>query len=62
MDDFLATLKSTRPAPGHERVLVPGQLEAESAEDRTANGVPLHKEVVEWFHSTCAELDIPCSF
>ena len=28
----------------------------------TTSGIPLHKEVVEWFHTTCAELDIPCGF
>ncbi len=60
MDDFLRTLKSTKPAPGHDRVLVPGQLEAENTAERTTTGIPLHKEVVEWFHSTCAELDVPC--
>ena len=62
MDDFLQTLKSTRPAPGHERVLVPGQLEAEATAERTADGIPLHKEVVEWFRGTCAELSITCVF
>ena len=62
MDDFLRTLKSTKPAPGHDRVLAPGQIEAENTEERTASGIPLHKEVVEWFHTTCAELDIPCGF
>ena len=62
MDDFLRTLKSTKPAPGHDRVLAPGQIEAETTEERTAGGIPLHKEVVEWFHTTCAELDIPCGF
>jgi L-2-hydroxycarboxylate dehydrogenase (NAD+) len=62
MDDFLQTLKATRPAPGHERVLVPGQLEAEATAERTTSGIPLHKEVVEWFRGTCAELSITCNF
>ena len=59
MDEFLQTLKATPPAPGHERVLVPGQPEAETEQDRLANGIPLHEEVVKWFRSTCQELDIP---
>ena len=62
MDDFLRTLKSTKPAPGHDRVLVPGQIEAENTEERTAQGIPLHNEVVEWFRTTCAELDVACGF
>ena len=62
MDDFLQTLKTTKPAPGHERVLVPGQLEAEATEERISEGIPLHKEVVEWFRGTCAELNVACGF
>ena len=62
MDDFLQTLKTTKPAPGHERVLVPGQIEAEATEDRISQGIPLHKEVVEWFRGTCAELGLHCDF
>ena len=62
MDDFLQTLKTTKPAPGHERVLVPGQIEAEATEERISEGIPLHKEVVEWFRGTCAELGLRCEF
>lgn len=59
MDDYLRSLKSTPPAPGHERVLAPGQLEWEAEQDRRANGIPLHREVVEWFQDICNEMDIP---
>ena len=59
MDEFLRTLKSTPPAPGHERVMVPGQPEWEAEQDRRANGIPLHKEVIEWFKGICSELSIP---
>ena len=59
MDEFLRTLKQTPPAPGHERVLVAGQLEWEAEQERRAKGIPLHKEVVQWFRDTCAELDLP---
>ncbi len=62
MDDFLQTLKATRPAPGHERVLVPGQIEEEATKERIIHGIPLHKEVVEWFHGTCAEYSVVCNF
>ena len=61
MDDFLRALKDTPPAPGHDRVIVPGQLEVEATQDRQANGIPLHKEVVQWFQDICNELGIPYS-
>ncbi|MCZ6535482.1 MAG: Ldh family oxidoreductase [Chloroflexi bacterium] len=59
MDEWLRTLKETPPAPGNERVLVAGQMEWEAEQDRSANGIPLHKEVVQWFRDTCAEMEIP---
>ncbi len=59
MDEWLETLRTTKPAPGHERVLYPGLPEAEDEADRRANGIPLHPEVVDWFRDTCAELEIP---
>lgn len=58
MDEWLRTLIATPPAPGHERVLYPGQLEAESEAECRAHGIPLHTEVVEWFRSTCQEFSI----
>ena len=58
MDDFLRALKSTPPAPGHERVLYAGLAEAEAEQDRLANGIPLHKEVIEWLQEICNEMDI----
>ena len=62
MDEWLVMMKNTAPAPGHDRVLVAGQPEAEMEIIRRAEGIPLHPEVVDWFHDTCAELAIPCSF
>lgn len=62
MDDFLRTLKATPPAPGHERVLVPGQPEAEEEIERRAKGIPLHNEVVESLRGLCAEFSVPCAF
>ena len=58
MDDFLRTLKATPPAPGHERVLVAGQPEWETEQERRVNGIPLHREVVGWFQDIFSELDI----
>lgn len=58
MDDFVRMLKNTAPAAGCDRVLYPGQLEWEAEQDRCANGIPLHEEVLAWFDHTCAEMDI----
>ena len=60
MDQWLRMLKDTKPAPGHERVLVAGQPEAETEAVRRAKGIPLHKDVVRWLRDTCAELSVPC--
>ncbi len=59
MDTWLQTLKDTPPAPGNDRVLVAGQMEWEAQQDRNANGIPLHPEVIGWFRDTCAQMEIP---
>ena len=59
MDRMLRLLRETPPAPGHERVMYPGLSEHEEIQDRRANGIPLHREVVEWFEDICGELSIP---
>ena len=58
MDNMLRTLKDTKPAAGHDRVLYPGLSEYEEEQDRRANGIPLHKEVIEWFEDITSELSI----
>ena len=59
MDRMLSTLKTAKPAPGHGRVLYPGLSEHEEEQDRRANGIPLHREVVGWFDGIAAELSVP---
>jgi LDH2 family malate/lactate/ureidoglycolate dehydrogenase len=59
MDGMLRTLRTTKPAPGHDRVLYAGLPEAENEKKRTERGIPLHPEVIEWFKGACAELGIP---
>ncbi|MDP6606540.1 MAG: Ldh family oxidoreductase [Dehalococcoidia bacterium] len=62
MDELLEGLATTPPAPGHERVLYAGQLEAEETELRLAEGIPYHSEVIEWFRGIEAELGLDFSF
>ena len=59
MDWYLAEMEATPPAPGQERVMTPGQEEAEMEVERNAHGIPLHREVVAWLDEICAELAIP---
>jgi LDH2 family malate/lactate/ureidoglycolate dehydrogenase len=59
MDETLRTLRESPPAPGHERVLYPGLAEYETEQERRANGIPLHREVVGWFESMVEERGVP---
>jgi LDH2 family malate/lactate/ureidoglycolate dehydrogenase len=58
MDDMLKTLRTATPAPGQERVLYPGLSEAEEVHSRRADGIPLHKEVVQWFGECTREMGL----
>ncbi|MGH7354725.1 MAG: Ldh family oxidoreductase, partial [Candidatus Rokuibacteriota bacterium] len=58
MDEMLKTLRTATPAPGQERVLYPGLSEAEETQSRRANGIPLHKEVLQWFAQCTSELGV----
>lgn len=60
MDEFLVSLKSSKPAEGQPRVMVPGQPEFEEEAKRLSQGIPLHVEVVTWFKTICDELDVEC--
>ena len=59
MDRMLHTLKTTKPAPGHSRVLYPGLSEHEEEQRRRADGIPLHREVVEYIQDIAGELSVP---
>ena len=58
MDETLRTLRSAAPAPGEERVLYPGLLEAEAVRERRARGIPLHREVIDWFGECTREMGL----
>jgi LDH2 family malate/lactate/ureidoglycolate dehydrogenase len=60
MDEWMEMMKTTKPAPGHDRVMVAGQPEAEMEIVRRDEGIPLHQEVVDWLRDTCGELSTPC--
>jgi LDH2 family malate/lactate/ureidoglycolate dehydrogenase len=58
MDWYLSEMEATPPAPGEERVMTPGQEEAEVEAERRVQGIPLHTEVIGWLDSICSELGI----
>ena len=58
MDQMLKTLRTAKPAPDQERVLYPGLLEAEELAHRRAHGIPLHKEVIQWFDECTTEMGL----
>jgi LDH2 family malate/lactate/ureidoglycolate dehydrogenase len=58
MDQMLETLRTTEPARGHDRVLYPGLSEYEEVQERRVHGIPLHKEVIQWFNSITSELGL----
>ena len=59
MDRMLKMLRETPPAEGHERVMYPGLSEYEEEQERRAHGIPLHREVVDWFDDISGELTVP---
>jgi L-2-hydroxycarboxylate dehydrogenase (NAD+) len=59
MDEYLCALRSTPPAPGHDRVLYAGLLEHETEVERRRDGIPLHREVVAYLDRLAEELGLP---
>ena len=58
MDAYLVRLRTAKRAPGAERVLYPGLNAHETELDRRANGIPYHREVLDWFAGTLSELGL----
>jgi L-2-hydroxycarboxylate dehydrogenase (NAD+) len=58
MDQTLRVLQDTPPADGHDRVVYPGLPEYECEAERREHGIPLHREVVDWFDSITEELEL----
>ena len=58
MDEYMKSIKETKPAPGVERVVYAGLPEYEEKIERENHGIPYHPEVLDWFKNICAELGI----
>lgn len=46
MDNWISRFRSAQPAPGHEKVLIPGDPEREAEASRKNEGIPLPESVV----------------
>lgn len=58
MDHLVRALRACPPAPGVERVLLPGEKEHLMVQERTRRGVPLHEQVMTSLRTIAAELGI----
>lgn len=59
LDAFLVALRTAEPAPGHDRVYVPGELEFLAEEERRREGIPLHPRVVADLEAVAAQTGVP---
>ena len=58
VDVYLKRLRTSKTAPGEDRVYYAGLLEHEAAKRRNVVGIPYHPEVISWFKEVISELDI----
>src|ERR1700756_79308 len=61
MDDFIRTFRATKPAPGTNGPLIPGDPEREAEKIRSRQGVPLIMPVVEELRAISKKTGIPFS-
>lgn len=59
MDQSLADIRALPPAPGFDRVRIPGELEAERAAQWAQTGIPLHREPLQELADLAAKYKIP---
>jgi L-2-hydroxycarboxylate dehydrogenase (NAD+) len=59
MDRLIRELKSTPPIEGESRVYVAGEIEFETAEERSERGIPLHSSVLKGLRDVGAQLGVP---
>ena len=59
MDMLIRELKSTPPAQGNERVFVAGEIEFETAEERSVLGIPLHDSILDGLRELGEQLAVP---
>jgi len=58
LDGFIESLRTSKLAPGAERVFVPGEMEYESLLERQKNGIPLSDKVIADVNAICEEIGL----
>lgn len=58
MDQWIARFREAKPSPGYEKVLIPGDPERLTEQERTINGIPLIPSVVEDLKKLGASLGV----
>jgi L-2-hydroxycarboxylate dehydrogenase (NAD+) len=61
IDDFIRTFRATKPAPGTNGPLIPGDPEREAERVRSKDGVPLIMPVVEELRAISKKIGVPFS-
>ena len=56
MDDMIEAIHNSPTQPGHEQIYIAGEIEWGNYNERSRNGIPLHKEVVAWLNEIAAEV------
>jgi len=59
MDNWIKRFRQAKPAPGHSRVLIPGDPERETETIRRRDGIPVHPAVIRDLEELSAHLQIP---
>ncbi len=59
MDECLQTMRTSAPVKGQDRVLVAGDPELETAEERGRQGIPLAPKVVESLRRVAVQTEVP---
>ena len=59
MDELLLTIKRSPKLTGHDRIYIPGEMEAELFIERTADGIPLHPAVAEDLERLATDYLVP---
>ena len=59
MDKWIRRFRSSKPAEGQEKVLIPGDPEGEAEEQRIKEGIPVNEKVLHDLEEVASELGIP---
>ena len=59
MDRLIRELKATPPIEGEKRVYVAGEIEFETAQERSERGIPLHPSVLKGLREVSEQLGVP---